>query len=255
MSQKKLIFVSHFFLFVASVYPFLVLELFPFTDYFNHLARYYIIHNAGEVDALDAIYFLKWQISPYLVLDIIMDSLQSYISVYTAGKASIILALGTVVVGVLMLARQIYGYVGWNTLLVYPFLFNFALAFGFVNFIFGLGVSYISLALWLRYREVSGAYVILGFLFLFNFFVHAISFGLLVLTVLLLEFFRIRKTFFVDYRHLIVVLLLLIPEMVLWSFVPGDVASLGTRYGSIGEKISTLSSPFFFSNSYLDYAF
>lgn len=130
--------------------PLLVTDLPPMGDYPNHLARMYVITHIGNDPILARIYEVVWNVVPNLAMDLIVPSLSHLVSLSVAGRLFIALSLLFPLVGVVVLHRAAFGQAGWWPLLAALVAYNGLFFWGFLNFVFGMGLALLAVALWLR---------------------------------------------------------------------------------------------------------
>jgi hypothetical protein len=145
-------------LLVAALLPFGLCSPLPLGDYTNHLARIHIITNLNASPDLARYYAVEWAVIPNLASDILVPWLAhlgswSVESVLT-GFAAVALAL--LASGAVVLNRVLYGRWSYFALTVFLLLFNRHFLWGFLNYIFTLGVMLWLPAAWLYCRERYG---------------------------------------------------------------------------------------------------
>lgn len=165
---------------VVAASLFLLFPLGVGADYTNHLARAYITTAIDGSEALRRYYEIDYRFVPNFSIEMIVPRLAEVFGLYTAG--SIVIAVSVILAplaGVLLSRTSNGGAGAWLPLLGFATLFNRNLEFGFVNFLFGLGLALICFCLWVRMAPgwrrslviaPLGAFIaanhILGFLFL-----------------------------------------------------------------------------------------
>ena len=156
----------------------------PLFDYPNHLARFWILGTGGN-----AFYAVHWGALPNLAGDLIVPMLARLMPLDLAGKLFLVMIFALIVGGAASLNRAING--GWRLwpLLSVAFLYNRQFLWGFVNYLFGLGVAVCGVALWL-WLEPARIWLRLiasVLVALLCFFSHIAAFGLYALIVLGIE--------------------------------------------------------------------
>jgi hypothetical protein len=139
---------AHAVLLALCLYPIVGVATPPLIDYPNHLARLHVLTAIDTDPALQAIYRVEWNLVSNLAMDTVVPLLAPVLGLEPAGKVFLAISLGLVVAGTVLLHRRFFGQVGWSSLLVYLFFFNLTVAFGFVNFLFGIGLALCLMALW-----------------------------------------------------------------------------------------------------------
>ncbi len=135
------ILVAHLAAFLATVLPIWRVSLLPFVDYPNHLARMHILHSHAASPALQDNYLVQWGVVPYLGMDAVILPLLSVTDIYTAGQVFVVLAFALTAAGVVGLQWVSSRSIGATSFLVYPLLYSTNLGWGFVPFVFGVGLG------------------------------------------------------------------------------------------------------------------
>jgi hypothetical protein len=171
----------------------------PLVDYPNHLARMQLIAEGGN-----AYYAVPWAPLPDLAIDLIVPLLSRIMPLDLAGKLFLVMIFALIAGGVLCLNRAATGCWRWWPLLAFLLLYDRILLWGFLNFLFGLGVAICGIALWLAladrppWRALAGTIVALV-----CFFSHLAALGIYALAIAGIELapvwheLRVRR-----YRHL-----------------------------------------------------
>jgi len=138
-----------FFLMLAlSAGPIFSVALPGMVDYPNHLARMHVLLGADS-SILGRYYATRWAPLPNLAMDAIVPLLARVIPLEMAGKLFLVLTFAAVAGGAAWLNRVLHGRWSLWSLSGFLFLYNSMLEWGFVNFLFGLGLALCGLALWL----------------------------------------------------------------------------------------------------------
>jgi hypothetical protein len=215
-------------------------------DYPNHLARCYIIAHYHGNPVFQQRYVLDRSPLPNLAIDLIVTPLLRFLPLLVAGKVFLSLAAALYVIGCSAVGRAVTGKPNWLALVCAFTFYNSQLLWGFVNYVFGVGVFLCVFAFWLRIRN---AMTPLRFLFccllsIAAFLAHLSSvaiLGVACCTIALLDFLRDRKA-----RDLIVKLgWLACPVLFMEGFVKkiggGGTGIIG--WGSPSEKLTNLLAP------------
>lgn len=156
----------------------------PLLDYPNHLARMRLLAEGG-----DSFYRVVWAPLPNLAEDLIVPPLARVMPLEAAGKLFLVMIFALIAGGVLWLNRAATG--GWRfwPLLAFALLYSRILLWGFLNYLFGLGVALCGLALWLTLekRRVWQRVLASAVLALACFFSHIAAFGVYALAICGLE--------------------------------------------------------------------
>ena len=140
-------------LFLAQVCPIWLLPYPAMHDYPNHLARIHILHQYADNESYQATYKLDMRPLPNLAMDLIVPALMNVVSIENASKIFLSLVVAVFNFGLHHIGLAVNNRPHWNALAATFFTYNFAFAYGFVNYLFGLGVYFITLSVWLRYRS------------------------------------------------------------------------------------------------------
>lgn len=132
------------------VTPLLVTGLPQLGDYLNHLARMYVITHVGTDPVLARIYKVDWGVVPNLAMDLIVPPLSRVVPLEVAGRLFIALALLLPVAGVVTLHRVAFRARSLWPLSSLLVTYNGLFFWGFLNFVDGMGLALLVVALWLR---------------------------------------------------------------------------------------------------------
>ena len=165
---------------VFSLIPLLVTPVLPLTDFYAHVARYYVLANLAESPTLQESYETAWQLLPNLGLDVLGVFLMKALPPLMVAKLIAGLIIAAPMVGVLYLAHVLHGRVSvLHVLLAGLVAYNHILIWGFSNFLLGLGVLLGATGYWIAACDRPGRQlavtVCLG---LILFFIHGLAFAL-----------------------------------------------------------------------------
>lgn len=137
-------------LMILAAVPLFSTVLPPLFDYPNHLARMHLLSEGGN-----AFYAVQWRPLPNLAQDLIVPPLARLVSVAFASKLFLVVSFGMTAAAVVWLNRLATG--GWRIwpLMAFLFLYNRVFLWGFVNYLFGIGVALCGIALWLSLEPQS----------------------------------------------------------------------------------------------------
>ncbi len=236
-------------LFAASALPVLLCGTLPLFDYPNHLARMHILASLPDSAALQNFYAITWRPLPNLAMDLIVPPLAHLMPLAWAGKVFVLLTLLALAGGVAVLHRVIFG--AWSawSLLAFLFLYNRILLWGFLNFLFGVGLGLLALALWIalgrRRRALRLALGTLSALALF--FAHLLAFGLygaMVMGYEAGEVLRLRPGPRVALANLAAAALTFVPALAILAFATPGAASGAIAWAHLARKLDLLFSVF-----------
>ena len=142
--RRGLIVIAALLLLALQSIPLFTTGLPPLFDYPNHLARFAILSQGGS-----EFYEVRWALLPNLAGDLIVPLLARAITLEIAGKLFLVMIFALMLGGTVWLNRMLTGEWRFWPLLVTAFLYNLQLLWGFINYLFGLGVAICGAALWL----------------------------------------------------------------------------------------------------------
>ena len=218
-------------------------------DYPNHLARMWILVHGKEIPALASNYVADWRVLPDLAMDLVVPALAQVMSVETAGKLFVAATMILLVGGTAALHRALYGRVGLWPICSLLFVYNLALAWGFLNCLFGIGVCLFAFAGWIASRNWSAIPRIALFAVVASvlFILHLFAFGLYGLAVASYEIGnRIveRRYSWASFLALCAIGTQFIPALAIWWASLAHSGPAVTIYGGLAEKLFAVLAPF-----------
>ena len=179
MGRERSILLASLILSLAATAPLLTTEILPLGDLVFHMARMKVLAS------LDAPYFrdwfqASWAFIPNLALDLAVPPLAALIGVAAATKVFVAATLVLMLTGALALHHSLYRKLSWFPLCTCLFLYNFVLFWGFVNYLFGIGLLLWALACWFWCKKsVLALRVLVGAVFAFALYTaHLCALGL-----------------------------------------------------------------------------
>lgn len=136
-----------------SAAPLALVEIPPLIDYPNHLARMHILANEAGSEPLRRFYAIEWRPLPNLAMDLIVPLLSRLMPLTVAGKVFLIMVFALQAGGAALVHRAIWGRWSPWPCLAFFFLYNRILIWGFVNFLFGIGIGLCGFAAWIALRD------------------------------------------------------------------------------------------------------
>jgi hypothetical protein len=156
----------------------------PLLDYPNHLARMHLLLEGG-----DAFYAVRWTPLPNLAEDLIVPPLARLMPLDIAAKLFLVMIFALLSGGAIWLNRVASG--GWRLwpLLAFLFLYNRTFLWGFLNYLFGVGIALCGAASWLALERKRYWFRILSssLMALACYFSHVAAFGLYALVIIGIE--------------------------------------------------------------------
>lgn len=133
--------------------PLLLAPQLPLVDMPAHLARLVIIDQLLNGGPLASFY----EFAPGLVPNLLFDGagwlLLQIVPVEPAGAIYLILALATQLFGTVLLHRSLHGHCGYWPLAAALLLYNLLFFYGYLSYLAGVGLTLLSLALWISLRD------------------------------------------------------------------------------------------------------
>jgi hypothetical protein len=140
-------------IFLLAVVPVVLTPVLPLIDFYNHIARYYILAHIDEVPAFQENYRAAWALLPNIGLDVIVTGLMKLLPTSVIPRLTIAMIFAVQFSGILYCNRALTGRTSVVTaLLAVPLLYSFILNWGFANFLLGLGLVFWGAGWWLRSR-------------------------------------------------------------------------------------------------------
>jgi hypothetical protein len=133
--------------------PLATLEYAPLVDLPNHLARSYVLHHYDDVPEYRDAYLRVIEPIPNLAMDIVAPPLIGLLPVLTAARVFVALEILLFVAGVHALGRALHGRPTWLAVPLAFCVLNSMFLYGFLNYMFGVGLFCLALAAWLESRE------------------------------------------------------------------------------------------------------
>jgi hypothetical protein len=156
----------------------------PLLDYPNHLARMHLLVEGG-----DAFYSVHWAALPNLAEDLIVPPLARVMPLEIAAKLFLVMIFALLAGGVVWLNRVTTGRWCLWPLLAFLLLYNRIFLWGFLNYLFGIGIALCGAALWLALEKTRAWLRILSSSVagIVCFFSHIAAFGFYALVILGIE--------------------------------------------------------------------
>jgi hypothetical protein len=167
-------------------------------DYPNHLTRCYILAHYHDNPVWQQRFVVVHDPIPNLAIDLIVVPLLRLLPLMVCGKLFLSLAAALYAAGCSAVGRAISGKPNWLALVCAFTFYNSALLFGYVNYIFGVGVFLCAFAYWLRVRNAMTPlrFFLCCLLSIAAFLAHLSSIvilGVACVTIALLDFVRDRR--------------------------------------------------------------
>ena len=136
---------------VMSSLPVLLTKMPAMVDYPNHLARFYIIgHDTNPL--LSKFYSVIWRLISDLAGDATVPIFNRIFNIYTAGKLFVLMMMISITSGTYALHYALYRRLTGSSV-CFLFLFNGIFMYGFLNYLFSIGVALWATAGWVALRD------------------------------------------------------------------------------------------------------
>lgn len=229
---------------LALVLPLWMTKYPPLMDYTNHLARAYILHNYDHVETFKSSYVKVIEPIPNLAFDLIAPFFMKVCRVEVAGKIFLTLTLLLFTFGCHLLGSVIHGSPTWLAFSSALFAYNSMFIMGFVNYMFGLGMFFISAAVWLRFRRrwSPATVAVMSLLAFAGFLSHLSAYLFLGVTIVVVTAFDYLSARTIN-RNMFIGLLPLVPPLLAFvAFMEGSGRVGGIEWNTaLGKIIGALA--------------
>jgi hypothetical protein len=240
---------------VVALAPLCLVQVPGLGDYLNHLARMHVLAGIAHSPDLQRIYQVHWTPIPYLAMDAVVPLLAHILPIYLAGKMFVLACLILPVAGAACLHYAVHRRFSLVPLAAWLVSYNTLLEFGFLNYLFSLGIALILFAAWLatttsyRWRRAA----LFAPLVLALYFGHAFACFAYCLAVAGFEANRAIHARLSQFRAVAADLLAAfsqaIPALIFAATLnvnSGYVGSLSTTWGDLRSKLFAACAPFLF---------
>jgi len=138
----------HALILIAFILPVVLFSHYPLIDWPEHVARQYFIA-PGLAAAPSRYFFYDWEIVPTIGMDLFVQALVLFLDIEVASRIFVVVSLILIYCGTVLLSCAINGRITLLPAIAALFLYNGALMFGFVQFVFSIGVALIFYACWI----------------------------------------------------------------------------------------------------------
>jgi hypothetical protein len=137
----------------ATLIPLLLTAHLPLSDLPNHLARQFVLRDWAASPTLQTYYGYDWALVPNLALELFVTALRPLVSIELAMRLFCMATVAMLFLGTRAVNRALAG-PGSRLYRAAPLLcYGGPFQFGFLSFCFGVGLSLLFFALYLRLRE------------------------------------------------------------------------------------------------------
>lgn len=244
-----LIALAYVLLTAIALYPVFSVDVLPLVDYPAHLARLHVLTAVDDVPLLAERYAVDWNILPNLAMDVVVMVLADWLPVADALRLFVAVSLVMIVCGCVAVHRALFGGVGVVPGAAFLLLYNHVLIFGFVNYLFGVGLYLLVFAAWIAARRWPAWCRVLLFSVasVALFFVHLFAFGIYGLSVCAYELWHTMRSRAqprpAAVRSWSVALAQFSIPVALWAASPTGGRNTYIAYGEFKDKLLALFSP------------
>ena len=239
--------------------PLMTVEYPPLVDYPNHLARQHILAHLDHASHLQRYYVRQPAVLPNIAMDALVPFMSRIVRLASAGKLFVALTFLMLVSGVAVLNRAVWKSIGWAWIPAFFFLYNRAFLWGFLNYLFGVGLSLWMAALWITVEHWSPLKRVILFLpmALLLFFAHLYALGILGIFIAGRLIGRYAQDSGIPLRReaAVAAIPFVLPALLLFFFSPTAAAdtAFACRY-NFSQKFGALFQPLNNYNRILDAA-
>jgi hypothetical protein len=168
------------FIFGLALIPLTTTPVLPLIDFYNHIARFYVLAHVSGNPLLQRYYQARWSLLPDIGVDIFGTPLMYLFPPLIAAK---LIAAGIMAIlfsGVMVFNGAVTGRSPiLVSIILAPLLYSYVLNWGFANFLLGLGITFWAATWWVKMRNRPAiAIPVSCLLALAIFFSHGVAFML-----------------------------------------------------------------------------
>src|SRR6266571_7741228 len=157
----------------------------PLLDYPNHLARIFVLaHLKDPAFKFQDFFEADWGLYPYLGMDVLMLGLQRLFSIETAGRVLLSITVLALPIASWWFIRHANPGHDWLALWAPPLSYDVFFLEGLINFQLSLAACFLTLGLWLRWKQAAKRWWLLLILpATLTYFLHPVGFGIAALVI------------------------------------------------------------------------
>jgi hypothetical protein len=194
--------------------PLLFIKVFPSSDFPNHLARCYILARGDS--SYWQFYTPHWVLLPNLALELMVVPLAHIMSIEAAGKVFFAILFAVSIYGGARFNKTLAGQWSFYGLAPAILIYNRVLAYGYVNYLFGVALLPLALAYHIENRDRPGRRFVIDAIFMVLLFTaHLLALVFFVACALVYDLVQMRADKGPKRRILIDVASLLAPFLAL----------------------------------------
>jgi len=220
----------------------------PMPDYPAHLASFYLI-GGGTSD----FYRVQWALLPNLAAEAIVPALATFLPLEIATKIFLSLTVALWVLGPGAIQRAVSGKVGVGGLLAAAFTYNASFMWGFFNYAFAAGASFLIFAAWIASDGKRGLAHYAGFALGFTlvYFAHLFALATLLLMLACFDLSRLWRvkdfSWRAAIRKLAILAALAAPALLFFAFRGSDGGALNIEFNLLDTLMERFEAAIEFS--------
>ena len=245
-----------------TIAPVIIIQHPPLADYPNHLARVFVWLAHGTLQEVPNLRPV-WALQPNMAFDLIVGGLAQFMPLNVAGRIFIVGAIVSIVLGPAILSYRLHGSFSWLSLLAILFVYNRLFFWGFLGYLFSLGLAIALSALWIRYEPKNtflNGYPIRGVAALVVLGCHLYAFAVMCLLVTFLIIRELKftqapgMTWAIAKEFFLKIIPLTFPLPLFLIFSPGFDLGHSVSWRGLVDKVVALGGVLVGSNSVVDLA-
>lgn len=203
----------------------------PMPDYPAHLASFYLINGGAS-----QYYRVQWAFLPNLAGEAVVPLLGKFLPLEIATKLFLSIAVAMWVFGPVAIQRALFGRIGLGGIIAAAFAYNAPFMWGFFNYDFAAGLSFMVLAAWIASDGVRNPLYLGGFALAFTllYFAHLFAFATMLLLIGCFELSRAwrGRNFSVPNlaRRVSLLALLCAPALIFYLFLRPHDGTLSVQF-------------------------
>jgi hypothetical protein len=164
-------------------------------DFPAHLATFYLLASGAKEAHIAQFYRVEWAFVPNLAAEIIVPALARIMPLIVATKVFLSAVVAMWVLGAAAIHKALYGRIGAAPLAASFFAYNANFMWGFFNYCFGTGLSFLILAAWIVSDGKRGPLRLAGFAVLVTavYFCHLFAVATLLVMIACYELENLRS--------------------------------------------------------------
>lgn len=230
--------------------PVWVVEIPPLVDVINHGARVFVIANYDSSPFFQEHFEIAFEPIPNVALDLLLVPLVGYVGLWTAFKLFISLSILLFAIGCYLVSASGWERPSLTVFIAWLLFYGSTFYFGYLNYLFGIGLFLIALGLWLRWRKKFSALrvVILVLVGSASYLSHLSAIVFLGIAIAVVNLYDLVRSPEREKRHLVSygcdLLIFLAPAAAFLLYIGNSGAPSALEWNSLSGKFAALFGPF-----------